>query len=120
MEKVSNNDKFESIKSLQSTIRKLEKALTRMTLKGANTALVRKRLKAVNIGLVVLENVWNKTPHPYAKDDLLEARNVVSGLLPTVETSYANSKSGSPQRTLLERRLQALEFVVQAIDDYIP
>ena len=51
MENMSNVDKFESIKSLQSTINKLENALSQMTQKGANTTLVKKRLKAVCIGL---------------------------------------------------------------------
>ena len=67
MENVSNVDKLESIKSLQSTISKLENALSQMTQKGANTTLVKKRLKAVCIGLAMLENVWNqRTPslHP--------------------------------------------------------
>lgn len=46
MENVSNAVKLESIKSFQSTIGKLEKALTQMTEKGANTTLVEKRYKA--------------------------------------------------------------------------
>ncbi|EJV85382.1 hypothetical protein IG3_02126 [Bacillus cereus HuA2-1] len=45
MENVSNIDKLESIKSLQSTIRKLENAFSQMTQKGANTTLVKKGLK---------------------------------------------------------------------------
>lgn len=43
MENVSNVDKVESIKSLQSTIRKLENALSQMTQKGSNTTLVKKK-----------------------------------------------------------------------------
>ncbi|MEC0241689.1 hypothetical protein P4H66_17895 [Paenibacillus dokdonensis] len=117
MENVSNADKLESIKSLESTIRKLENALSQMTQKGANTTLVKKRLKAVNIGLAIIEHGWNQKPHHYTQDDLIEARNVLIGLIPSVETSYAKSKDGSPQRTLLERRLKALELVVQEIND---
>lgn len=37
MEEVANGDKLESIKSFQSTISKMEKALAQMTQKGANT-----------------------------------------------------------------------------------
>lgn len=117
MEELSNVNKLESIKSLQSTINKLENAMTRMTQSGANTTLVKKRLKAVCIGLAILENVWNQKPHHYTHEDLAEARKVLIGLTPSVENSYAKSKAGSPQRTLLERRLKALELVVQAIDD---
>ena len=117
MESVSNVDKLESIKSFQSTIRKLEKTLATMTQKGANTTLVKKRLKASYIGLSILENVWNQRPHHYTLEDLAEARNVLTGLFPSIENSYAKLKAGSPQRTLLERRIKALELAVQAIDD---
>jgi len=117
MESVSNVDKLESIKSFQSTIRKLEKTLATMTQKGANTTLVKKRLKASYIGLAMLENVWNQRPHHYTLEDLAEARNVLTGLFPSIENSYAKLKAGSPQRTLLERRIKALELAVQAIDD---
>ena len=41
MENVSNVQKEESIKSLQSTIRKLESAFSQMTQKGSNTTLVK-------------------------------------------------------------------------------
>ncbi|WP_285395276.1 hypothetical protein [Lysinibacillus sp. fls2-241-R2A-57] len=118
MENVSNVEKMESINSLQSTIRKLENALSQMTQKGANTKLVKKRLKAVCIGLAMLENVWNQSPHQYTPEDLAEARNVLTGLLPSIENIYIKSKVGSPQRTLLERRIKALELAVQAIDEY--
>ncbi|MFJ8265695.1 hypothetical protein [Peribacillus asahii] len=118
MENVSNIDKLESIKSFQSTIRKLEKTLATMTQKGANTTLVKKRLKASYIGLAMLENVWNQRPHHYTLEDLAEARNVLTGLFPSIENSYVKLKAGSPQRTLLERRIKALELAVQAIDDF--
>lgn len=117
MMNVSHQDQLESIKSLQSTISKLENALSQMTHNGANTTLVKKRLNAVQIGLTVLENVWNQSPHHYTQEDLAEARIVITGLFPSIENSYAKSKTGSPQRTLLERRMKALELAVQAIDE---
>ena len=117
MENVSNADKLESIKSLQSTISKLEKALSQMTQKGANTTLVKKRLDAVCIGLAMLENIWDQKPHYYTLEDLAEARDVLAGLLPSIEKIYVKSKAGSPQRTLIERRIKALELAIQAIGD---
>lgn len=117
MEDVSNVDKLESIKSFQSTIRKMEKALAQMTQKGANTTLLRKRLNALHIGLCVLENVWNQRPHHYTQEALADARDVLNGLLPSIRNSYAKSKAGSPQRTLLERRIRSLELAVQATDN---
>ncbi|MGE7950958.1 hypothetical protein [Lysinibacillus xylanilyticus] len=118
MENVTNGEKLESIKSLQSTIRKLENALSQMTQKGANTTLVKKRLKAVCIGLAMLENVWNQSPHHYTQEDLAKSRDVLAGLLPSIENIYMKSKVGSPQRTLLERRIKALKLAVQAIDEH--
>ncbi|MEO4052663.1 hypothetical protein [Solibacillus sp. CAU 1738] len=117
METVSNEDKLESIKSLQSTKSKLEKALSQMTQKGVSTTLVKKRLKAVCTGLAMLENVWNQSPHYYTQEDLAEARKVLIGLFPSIENVYVKSKPGSSQRTLLERRIKALKLAIQAIDD---
>lgn len=116
MENVSDVHKEESIKSLQSTIRKLESAFSQMTQKGANTTLVKKRLKAASIGLAMLECVWSQKPHPYNQKDLAAARTVLTGLLPSIEQAYVKSKVGSPQRTLLERRITSLGLAIQAID----
>lgn len=117
MENVSDVDKLESIKSFQSTIRKLENSLATMTQKGSNTTLVKKRLKASDVGLAMLENVWHQSPHHYTQENLTEARHVLVGLFPSIENSYAKLKAGSSQRTLLERRMKALALAVQAIDD---
>lgn len=117
MENVSNVEKLESIKSLQSTINKLENALSQMIQKGANTTLVKKRLKAVCIGLAILENVWHQSPHHYSRKELADARNILTGLFPSIEKVYVKSKADSPQRTLLERRIKALELAVLAIDE---
>lgn len=117
MEDLSNVIKLESIKSLQSSISKTEKALAQMTQKGVNTTLIKKRLKALNIALAMLESVWKQRPHHYSREELVEARTVLSGLFPSIENIYAKSRVGSPQRTLLERRIKALELAVQAIDD---
>ncbi|MNJ57090.1 hypothetical protein D3C77_526650 [compost metagenome] len=117
MKNISNAVQLESIKSFQSTISKCENALAQMTQKGANTTLIMKRLKALYIGLALLEHVWNQRPHDYTQEDIAEARHVLTGLFPSIENSYAKSKAGSPQRTLLERRMKSLELAVQAIDD---
>lgn len=118
MDNLSNLEKLELIKSFQSTIRKLENSLNTMTKKGANTTLVKKRLKASYIGLAILENAWNQRLHQYTSNDLVEARNVLTGLFPSIVNSYAKLKPGSsPQRTLLERRIKSLELAVQGIDE---
>lgn len=117
MDNVSNEDKMLSIKSFQSSIRKSEKALEQMTEKGANTTLLSKRLKALQIGLAVLEKVWNLRTYECSREDLAEARDTLIGLLPSIENIYVKSKVGTPQKTLLERRIKSLKLAVQAIDD---
>ena len=117
MDNTSNEEKLESIKSFQSSIRKSEKALAQMIEKGANTTLLSKRLKALQIGLAILEKVWNSRPHEYGKEDLAEAQDTLMGLLPSIESIYAKSKAGSPQKTLLKRRIKSILLSVQAIED---
>lgn len=117
MRDIPETVRTESVQSFRSTIRKMEKGLEQMKEKGANTTLIEKRLHATRIGLAVLENVWIRQPHPYGGEALSEARDVLLGLMPSIEKAYANSKTGSPQRTLLERRLKSLELAIQAIDD---
>lgn len=121
MEKVSDEAdevKLETIKSFQSTIGKLENALSQIVQKGTNTTLVNKRLKACCIGLAILEYVWYQKPHQFTQKELVDARSVLIGLYPSIEKAYGKLKAGnSPQRTLLDRRIKGLELAVQAIDD---
>ena len=67
----------------------------------------------------MLESVWKQETHHYTQEDLAEARNVLIGLLPSIEKIYVKSKLGSPQRTLLERRIKSLELSIQAIDHFL-
>jgi hypothetical protein len=117
METVTDGIKTESLASFRSSIRKSENALSSMTEKGANTTLVSKRLQALRIGLAVLEQVWDETPHLYTHEDLEEASILLAGLLPSIEGIYAKSKPDSPQKTLLERRIKSLKLALQAMDD---
>ncbi|KGP78731.1 MULTISPECIES: hypothetical protein [unclassified Paenibacillus] len=118
MENVSDEEKLESIQAFQSTIRKSENALTSLTQKGNNTTLLKKRLNALYIGLAMLEKAWNQTPHQYTKEEIAEAQHVLTGLFPSLLNMYSKSKAGSPQKTLLKRRMKAFERAVRAMDDF--
>ena len=117
MDPVTENMKIESLHSFGSAIRKTDKALLGMTGKAANTALIRKRLDALKVGLAVLENAWHNKPHSYSPAQLAAAGEVLRGLLPSIEKLCAKAKTGSPQRTLLDRRATSLKLAVQAIDE---
>lgn len=118
MESTTPSQQTESIRSFESTIRKCETALAQMTAKGSNTTLLEKRLNALKTGLAILENVWREKPFDCGLQDIRESGEVLSGLLPSIERSYAKSKDGSPQKTLLERRLKSIKLAIEAIDDY--
>jgi len=118
MESTTPAQQTESIRSFESTIRKCETALAQMTEKRSNTTLLEKRLNALKIGLAILENVWHKQPFDCSPQEIRESQEVLSGLLPPIERSYAKSKDGSPQKTLLERRLKSIKLAIEAIDDY--
>ncbi|WP_416144637.1 hypothetical protein [Planococcus koreensis] len=112
MDSISMTVKKESITSFQSTISKFEKAMAQMTEKGVNTKLLQKRLQAHYVGLAVLENAWHQNPQPFSDGELAEAHIVLADLFPSLENAYHKSKAGSPQRTLLARRIRALELAV--------
>ena len=63
----------------------------------------------------MLESIWNQETHHYTQEDLADARNVLIGLLPSIEKIYVKSKLGSPQRTLLERRIKSLNFLFKQL-----
>ncbi|EHB66651.1 MULTISPECIES: hypothetical protein [Paenibacillus] len=104
------------IQSMQSTLRKLENGFKRMTEKEANTSLIKKRRDAVKIALDSLEHAWQGTEFSYEISDTLEARTVIAGILPSVIKQYENAKEGSPQKTLLERRIASIEAAINALD----
>lgn len=112
-------DKLESIKSLLSAINKSEKALVQMIQKGANTTLIKKRLLALKVSLAVLENIWNQVPYKYTQEELIDARNILIGLLPSIKRINNKLEPGSSQTTLSERRIKALELSIQEINNLI-
>ena len=116
MENVSDVRKSESIRAFKSTISKCEKALAQMTRKRTSTTLLEKRLRVLRIGLAVLESTWNGITHGYDQEELADARHILVGIFPSMERIYARSKAGSPQRTLLEKRMAALRLSVTIID----
>ncbi|WP_342576949.1 hypothetical protein [Paenibacillus sp. FSL M8-0142] len=104
------------IQSMQSTLKKLENAYNNMIGKEANITLIKKRRDAVKIALDSLENAWHGTGFPYEMLDIFEARTVIVGILPSVKKQYQNAKEGSPQKTLLERRIASIEAAINALD----
>lgn len=117
METVSQETQDLSIKSLESTFNKLSNAYTSMTEKGSNITLVQKRRDAVKIGLDSLRNTWNGLDFSYDKESILAAKDILQGILPSIEKQIAKAKEGSSQKTLNERRLTALRLAIESLDN---
>lgn len=113
---ISESERIESLTSLRSSIAKTTKGLASMEKMGANTTVAKKRLEVLSIGLAVLEHIWVGTPQQYSPEALSEAREVLADLLPSIQSIYGRSKTGSAQKTLLERRIVSLKRAIRALD----
>ncbi|MVO99565.1 hypothetical protein [Paenibacillus lutrae] len=106
-----------SIKSLESTYNKLSNAYKSMTEKGSNTTLVKKRRNAVTIGLESLKDTWYGEGFSYDDEIILTSKEVLQGILPSIEKQIAHAKEGSSQKTLNERRLHALNLAIESLEN---
>ena len=117
MNPVSQEIQDLSIQSLESTFNKLTNAYKSTTEKGSNTTLVKKRLNAVKIGLESLKGTWNGEDFGYNEETILTSKEVLQGILPSIEKQIAQAKEGSPQKTLNERRLTALKLAIESLEN---
>jgi hypothetical protein len=104
-----------SIKSLESTFKKLSNAYKTMNEKGSNTILVKKRKDAVKIGLESLKNAWFREDFSCDREIILTAANTLQGIIPSIERQIAKAKEGSSQKTLNERRLTAIRLAIESL-----
>ena len=117
MKTVSQEIQDLSIKSLESTFNKLSNAYKSMTEKGSNTTLVKKRLNAVKIGLESLKDAWNGEDFFYDEEIILTSKDILQGIIPSIEKQIAKAKEGSSQKTLNERRLTALKLAIESLEN---
>lgn len=116
MKAISQEIQDQSIKSLESTCKKLATAYQRMTEKGVNTTLVKKRLNAVKMGLESLKNIWNGENFSYDEEAILISKKILEDIMPSIEKQIAKAKEGSSQKTLNDRRLTALKLAIESLE----
>lgn len=116
MKAISQEIQDQSIKSLESTCNKLSTAYQRMTEKGVNTTLVKKRLHAVKMGLESLKNIWSGENFSYDEEAIGTSKKVLEGVRPSIEKQIAKAKEGSSQKTLNDRRLTALKLAIESLE----
>lgn len=105
-----------SIKSLESTYHKLSNAYKSMTEKGSNTTLVKKRHTAIKVGLESLKDAWYGGGFFYDEETILTSKDILQGVIPSIEKQSAKAKESSSQKTLNERRLTALKQAIESLE----
>ena len=117
MKTVSQEIQDLSIKSLESTFNKLSNAYKSMTEKGSNTTLVKKRQNAVKVGLESLKGTWNAEDFCFDKEIIMTSKEVLQGIIPSIEKQIAKAKEGSSQKTVNERRITALKLAIESLEN---
>ncbi|MCK9287951.1 MAG: hypothetical protein PHU24_10360 [Sphaerochaetaceae bacterium] len=115
MEESVNELRARCIRVFESSVRKTEKAFVRMSMNNQSTTTITKRLVALKIGLAVLNDTLSQQSYRYSSEELLTSRDILNSMLPSMRKILSTSKDGSPQRTLLERRIQAFELVIKIL-----
>lgn len=109
MTKINETQESELVVAIRSAMAKSQRAFTQMSEKGNNTKLIRKRLTALNLGLLILTENIEFISEKYQREDILETRKVLADLLPSIDRIYGRLKPESPQHTLLKRRRTAIQ-----------
>ena len=117
MDNVTDQTKQESMQALQSAIRKAEKACNHMSQKDANTILIEKRLNALRVAFAILDKRWHLGIGDYPQVDLLETKQLIKRMIQPIKAISMKNRLGPSQKTLIERRIRALELAVQAIEE---
>lgn len=119
MQTVSKEIQEVSIKSLESTFNKLSNAYNSMTEKGSNTTLVKKRRDAIKIALESLKATWNGETFVCDEETILTSKKIIHSVIPSIEKQIIKAKEGSSQKTLNERRLNALKLAIQSLENHL-
>ncbi|MDR4315934.1 group-specific protein [Niallia circulans] len=117
MRNISQEIQDLSIKSLESTLNKLSNAYNSMTEKGANTTIVKKRRNSIKIGLESLKDAWGRGDFLYDKENILASKDILQGIMPSIEKQIAKAKEGSSQETLNKRRLAAIKLAIESLEN---
>ncbi|MBN8191879.1 hypothetical protein JI667_06930 [Bacillus sp. NTK074B] len=101
MGKLTQKEQQQSIEAFQSVIRKSENAFASMKSGSAQTKLLEKRLKAARIGESLLTARREGKELDVNQEELLEAKQILDGLLLMLPRFLEKTKPGSGQRTYI-------------------
>ncbi|MEA4860352.1 hypothetical protein SDC9_190389 [bioreactor metagenome] len=106
----------ESLTSLQSTIRKLEKAAESQMQQGRSASLTIQRLETMRIAYAV---VAEENPSGLTQATMKEAQAQLRSLLPTLDRMLQKFTGHPSQHTLLVRRIRSIELALALLDELV-
>jgi hypothetical protein len=112
---LTDTDKAQAIFAMESAIRKSEHALVSMGEAPASVGL-KKRLKALQVGLSDLRHTWLGEPFTYTAEEVADAREILTHILSQLPAHFEKMKPGSPQRTTISRRMKAMELAIEFLE----
>lgn len=115
MNTVSEDQRNMAVKSLESTLHKLNRSLESMKDQGSSTTLLRKRLLSVQVGLASLENDWFTQDFMFDKAAIEASLETLKRIASAVERQRTSAHRRSSQKTLMDRRGAALELAIQSL-----
>lgn len=108
--------KEEALRSLQSTIRKLEKAAESQMQRGFPGTATVQRLAAMRIAYAV---VAEQDTLQFSPAELIAANTLLLSLLPSLTRMLNKFTEGSSQHTLLVRRIKSIELALLRLDELL-
>ena len=108
--------KEEALRSLQSTIRKLEKAAESQMQRGLPGTATVQRLTAMRIAYAV---VAEQDTLQFSPAELKAANTLLLSLLPSLTRMLNKFAEGSSQHTLLVRRIKSIELALLRLDELL-
>lgn len=106
----------ESLTSLQSTIRKLEKAAESQMQRGLPAKVTVQRLEAMHIAYAVVAEEKDTT---FSKAEMKDAQAQLRSLLPTLDRMLQKFTGHPSQHTLLIRRIRSIELALAHLDELL-
>ncbi len=117
MESVHEKERKESLGAVRSAVGKTRKALMNLNPDSFTSRLAAGRLRALSSGLEALECIWNGEAFRGNREETIRDREVLMSLIPSIREIGKRFPEGSPQHTLIRRRVRALELAIQALTE---
>jgi len=110
----TTEEKEQAVKAFKSSIRKCEKARTKLSEASPQRKWVDKQLNVFYIAVALIESELGEERR-FSEPELQNAADTISSLITKCEPLMTKFKDGSPQKTLAVRRMKAFQMAAKLI-----